>query len=162
MLTQKLVNKHLWYDPKTGNLWWKIRASGRRMNRPAGTIEPQGYVAVGLLGKVYKGHRLIWLMKTGAWPKAEIDHKDLNRANNKWNNLREADRGQNRRNSTKYKNNTSGYKGVSWHPQHKKWYAQLQCNKVNVFLGLFTSKKQAHDAYVAAAKKYFGEFARAG
>lgn len=161
MLTAEYVRSQLWYDKKTGCLWWKVRASGRRMDKPAGSLHKTlGYIAIGLGGKIYRAHRLAWLIVKGVWPKHEVDHKDLYPANNRWRNLREATKGQNRGNTRAYKNNKSGFKGVSWHPQHYKWYAQLQHNNKNVFLGLFMSKKKAHDAYVAAAKKHFGEFAR--
>lgn len=130
------------------------------MNVPAGSIDANGYVGVGFRGRIYKAHRIAWLLVTGAWPASELDHINMCRRDNRWSNLRLATRSQNQRNSRRYKNNTSGHKGVSWHPQHKQWYATIQINNKVVFLGLFTNKKKAGNAYRAAAKKYHGEFAR--
>jgi hypothetical protein len=104
---------------------------------------------------------LAWAFKTGQWPFYEIDHRNRVRSDNKWTNLRPATHGQNQQNSTRYKNNKSGYKGVSWHKQHQKWYATIQIDKRPVFLGLFLSSKEASRAYNLAAEKYFGEFAHA-
>ena len=39
--------------------------------------------------------------------------------------------------------NTSGYKGVSWHKQVKKWQAQIRVNGKLKYLGLFTSPTSA-------------------
>jgi hypothetical protein len=39
--------------------------------------------------------------------------------------------------------------------------ASIKANGKRIFLGLFLTAEEAHDAYCAAAKKYFGEFARA-
>lgn len=154
------IRAHLRYVKTTGHLWWKIRASGRVMWRPAGSIDKNGYIGIGFGGKVFKAHHLAWLIVTGDWPRGEIDHKNLNRADNKWKNLREATRGQNQSNSRKYRNNTSGFKGVCWHKQHRKWYAQLQSNGKQVFLGLFDDPAIAAVAYAKGARRHHGEFAR--
>jgi hypothetical protein len=56
--------------------------------------------------------------------------------------------------------NTSGFKGVIWHKQSKKWYARITLNYKRIDLGLFKDKIQAAIAYNEAAIKYHGEFAR--
>lgn len=50
---------------------------------------------------------------TGQWPKHQIDHRNGNRADNRWENLREATNGQNRQNARVNKNSWTGVKGVS-------------------------------------------------
>ncbi len=161
MISAKEARKHLRYVASTGQLWWRIRASGRRMNRPAGSLAVQGYITVTVCGKSYKAHRLIWLMQTGRWPKPEADHKNTIRRDNRWRNLREATRSQNRMNCSLHKNNTSGHKGVSWHKQHKKWYVTIQKRGKPKFVGLFDDFIPACRAYKFASNKHFGEFARA-
>lgn len=161
MISFTEVHKHLQYDPDTGKLWWRTRASGRRMNKPAGSKDGNGYICVYVLGKLYRSHRLIWFMQTGSWPKEEIDHANGKRADNKWRNLREATHSQNRQNSRRHKNNKSGVKGVTWHTQHRKWYVTIQKDNKPKFIGLFASKQKARKAYIDAANAHFGEFARA-
>ena len=154
-----LIRLHLRYDKKTGEFWWKIRDSGRQMNKPAGALS-NGYVTIGFRGKIYYAHKLAWAVVKGVWASGEIDHRDLNRGNNKWSNLRAATTTQNRCNKPMYRNNKSGFKGVSWHKQHRKWYATLQIERRALFLGLFPTAEEAYAAYVKAAKKYHKSFAR--
>ncbi len=89
----------------------------------------------------------------------DIDHRDRNYLNNQKNNLRIATRQQNLANQPYYINNTSGYKGVTWHKKSKKWYAQIKVNRQHIHLGTFHDIKLAAKAYNDAAVKYFGEFA---
>lgn len=155
-----VIRKHLRYVKSTGQLWWRLPKNGRRMNRPTGAIETNGYVCIGFDGKVYKAHILAWVIVKGRWPKKEMDHRDLNRANNKWKNLRLATHGQNQRNGRCYKNNTSGYKGVHFHPMTGRWTADINLNKKPIYLGIFDTPEEAAVVYNRAAKKYHGSFAR--
>ena len=89
-----------------------------------------------------------------------IDHINRNGLDNRKNNLRVCSKSQNMMNTLIPKNNTSGYKGVSWSKRDKKWMAYIKIkNKFNN-LGYFNIKEQAALAYNDAAKKYHGEFAR--
>ena len=97
---------------------------------------------------------------TGEWPKDEIDHKDINSLNNKWNNLRAGTRQQNSFNMGLNSNNTTGFKGVSWKKKAKKFVAYIQLDYKKIHLGYFLNKIIAARAYDRAAIKYFGEFAR--
>ena len=49
--------------------------------------------------------------------------------------------------------NTSGYKGVSWHKQAKKWRVVIKINQKQKHLGLFISKKLAALRYDVEAIK---------
>lgn len=102
-----------------------------------------GYAKGGSNGKsmVYM-HRLILGITN---PKEITDHKDRNGLNNQKNNLRIVNRSINGLNRNKYKNNTSGYRGVTWHKQRKHWMAQISINKKCQFLGFFNSAKEAWD-----------------
>lgn len=88
----------------------------------------------------------------------EVDHIDGNPLNNQKTNLRLVTHSQNQKNFKKFKNNTSGFKGVCWHKQKGKWRASIHCDGKQYFLGLFTSKVEAAHAYDIAAKRLFGEF----
>ena len=54
-----------------------------------------------------------------------IDHINGNRNDNRFDNLRLATDSQNIRNQKKRKTNTSGFKGVGWSKQNKKWRSRL-------------------------------------
>jgi hypothetical protein len=51
-------------------------------------------------------------------------------------------------------------KGVTWHKAMMRYMAQIRVNYRTIYLGYFDRAEDAHAAYVAAAQKYFGEFAR--
>jgi len=91
-----------------------------------------------------------------------IDHVDMIRGNNQRYNLRIATHTQNMWNRPAQKNNTSGYKGVTWHRQALRWQARIRANKKTISLGLFDTPREAHEAYKTAADKYHGEFANYG
>lgn len=89
-----------------------------------------------------------------------IDHRNGNGLDNRKVNLRPCTHSQNLQNQRKRKDNTSGYKGVAWHPGARKWYAYIQVEKKRLHLGLFANPVEAAQAYDAAARLHFGEFAR--
>lgn len=89
-----------------------------------------------------------------------VDHRDLNQLNNRRDNLRLATNGQNRANTARQKNNTSGYKGAYWRKDQQRWRAIIRVNGRNISLGNYSTAQEAHAAYCEAAKKHHGEFAR--
>jgi len=93
-------------------------------------------------------------------PDSYIDHEDDNPLNNKKSNLRICTQSQNTANKRKQSNNTSGFKGVSWHKTRSKWRASIRFEYKQYHLGLFKSKGEAAFVYNAAAEKLHGEFAR--
>ena len=90
----------------------------------------------------------------------QIDHINLNKLDNRKSNLRTATRSQNKSNTKKRKDNTSGYKGVIWSRKDKRWEAKIGVNQHKKHLGRFLDKKDAAKSYNTAATKYFREYAR--
>jgi hypothetical protein len=93
-------------------------------------------------------------------PKIYSDHIDGNSLNNQKYNLRQCTSSQNQGNRKGGNcNNTSGYKGVYYHTRNRMWVASIRVNPNRIYLGSFTTAKDAAIAYNAAAIRYFGEFA---
>lgn len=88
----------------------------------------------------------------------EVDHINGNKLDNRRSNLRICRRNENSRNKTKQKNNTSGYKGVSWNRRDKKWVAYISINGKHIFLGSFNLAVDACNAYEKVAKELHGDF----
>lgn len=144
----------LLYDPESGKFFWRSRKGRCRAGQEAGQERRNGYKSIRVDGVLYLAHRLAWLYQTGNWPTEQIDHINLQKGDNRWENLREATRSQNLANSRPRAK--SGIKGVIWLKREKKWQAHL-CGKS---LGYFDDPAKAGDAYAVAAKRAFGEFAR--
>ena len=89
-----------------------------------------------------------------------IDYISGNTMDNRKGNLRFATRSQMGANRKNSKNNTSGFKGVSWNLSLKKWRATIRVHQKKRHLGYFDDKTDAACAYNDAAVKYFGFFAR--
>lgn len=79
----------------------------------AGSFDHYGYSTTKLFGKVYKNHRIIWLLFND-WVDSElqIDHIDGDVGNNNVNNIRLVSRTVNNRNGALQCNNTTGITGV--------------------------------------------------
>ena len=87
-----------------------------------------------------------------------IDHIDENKANNNVKNLRWATRKDNSCNRGKQKNNTSGFKGVSFNKHTKKFESKISINGKLKHLGLFETAEEASRAYETKAKEIHGNF----
>jgi hypothetical protein len=150
-LTKEILDQIFEY--RDGDLYWKPVK--------AGTVDGSGYLQIGIKGKYYKNHRLIFLMHHGYLPEL-IDHADGDRQNNKIGNLREATRSQNNYNKKINKSNKSGVKGVSWRPEANKWRARIYVERKVIMLGMFDSIDDAKKAIEKARKIHHKDFAKNG
>jgi hypothetical protein len=158
LITAERARELFAYDKTSGVLRWRV---GRRnvieAGARAGTVKTgsTGKQArqVNVEGRFYAEHRLIFLIVTGRWPDPEIDHEDGDALNNRWRNLREATRAQNKQNRAAAANNKAGLKGV-----RSLANGAFQA-AISAHLGTFKTARAAHIAYCRAAKLLRGEFA---
>ena len=122
----------------------------------AGCVDQFGYVRVIIKGRNYRAHRIIWLWVHGKWPENELDHIDGVRSHNWLKNLREATRAQNMLNKRRYKNNSTGFIGVTL-KYEGKYEARYKFDGKQVSIGFFDTAEEAAAAYQAAIA-YRGEF----
>ena len=88
-----------------------------------------------------------------------VDHINHNVLDNRKSNLQICTNSQNICNCLTSKNNKSGYKGVYWSKERKKWCAQITINNKTKGLGRYDTIEEAIEARKKAAKEYYGEFA---
>lgn len=161
VLTQEGLRQIFRYDPESGIVTRISRTSNRiRLGDAVGTLHRTGYLTVEIMGKQYPLHRIIWMMVEGKWPAQQIDHKDTDRANNRWANLREATNGQNTCNQKLRVTSKTGLKGVSFVSTKKKYKATIGLNNKDIHLGFHDCKACASFAYQIAADTHFGTFSR--
>jgi hypothetical protein len=160
VITAERLRELLHYDPDTGVLTWLVSTGNRvRIGDAAGYARSDGYRGIKVGGQRFLVHRLAWLYVHGEFPSADIDHINGIPDDNRLANLRLATNSQNMGNRRKNANNRSGFKGVF--SDRGKWRAQIKVSGCRHYLGLFDTPADAHAAYLRAAEKHFGQFARA-
>ena len=175
-ITAADIRSALDYDPLTGVFTWRERPAvspaDRRFNslfagKPAGSVwhdkkRGQRYVKIQINGQRYRAHRLAWIVSKGPIPDGhDVDHRNGDSLDNRLDNLRPATRSQNIMNSRLRSDNTSGLKGVSYHPRKRKHQARITLNGRTHSLGYYDTAEEAYAAYRAEAARRFGPFARA-
>lgn len=154
-LTYEQAHRLFSYDPETGVLTWRIHAGRKiRAGARAGTLDRTGYRKVAYQGKVYKEHRLIWLLCTGCWPINVIDHINRNRSDNRIANLRDVDKFANGQNRVKPgPTNLTRLIGASFDKKANRWRAQITVRRSRRVIGYFDSALDAHQAYMQAKRE---------
>lgn len=148
------------YEPTTGEFRWiePLLFSPVKRGDLAGSKNGAGYCSIRINRRAYLAHRLAWFYVTGAWPVGEIDHKNGDRFDNRFENLRLSTHSQNMGNRKINTSNATGFKGI-W-IKDGKFAAEIAARGERRWLGCFDTPEEAHAAYAAAAIEIFGEFAR--
>ena len=131
--TKEELDKLYLYDPKTGIL------TGKRYGKIVGYRTGKGqYLMVNIKRKNYQIHRIVWRMMTGEDPaELVIDHRNLDKTDNRWENLRAITAGDNRSNNNQscvFKTKNGTYRVVL------KFRKKLVINK------RFKTEAEAHEA----------------
>jgi HNH endonuclease len=86
-----------------------------------------------------------------ALPGQQVDHINGDTLDNREANLRFATKTQNQANAGRYRNNRSGYRGVSVDGESRKYRAQIKVQKRLIHLGFFATAEDAAIVHDAAA-----------
>lgn len=124
------------------------------------SVDGKGYGQINLgreggKARLARAHRVSYELNVGEIPDGMfLDHicgvpKCVNPDH-----LRLATNQENLRHKGAPRNNTSGFKGVTYHKKAGKWMAQIK----PIYLGLFDTPEEAYDAYCSAAKELHGRF----
>ena len=158
--TAERVRELFSYDPLTGIFTRLVKTNNRvEVGESCHYFSKgDGYLRISIDGRQHLGHRLAWLYMTGEWPADEVDHRDADRANNRWANLRDvtaAINSQNKR-QARVDNRSCGLLGVTFDKSRSRrpWVAQIGLihddgQFRNIRIGRFETPELAHQAYVA-------------
>lgn len=105
-------------------------------------------------------HRTLFERHRGLLGKLQVDHINGNSLDNRLENLRACTMSQNLRNQAATRGRDLP-KGVYRSPGTPSFTSRITVSGRLLYLGSFSTPKEAHDAYCRAAEKYFKEFARA-
>jgi len=154
MLTQERLKELLHYDPETGIFTWRATTSNRvKTGDRAGNRNTNGYRRLRIDNVHYLEHRLAWFYLFGEWPKPFIDHINGDPSDNRIANLRVATRLINQQNFRRArKDSATGVQGV--YASGKRFYAKIKVKGEKMYLGMFPTKEDAHQAYLTAKRKH--------
>lgn len=146
--TKEYLQHLLHYDPLTGIWTWvNPRSTKIRSGDIAGNIQPKGYRYIKIDGRSYIASRLAFFYMEGTWPENEVDHENRIASDDRWENLRHADRTLNTLNRVKL--GASGFPGVRKHNSNDRWVASYK----TTYIGSYKTVEEA----VAARKAYMEE-----
>jgi hypothetical protein len=152
-LTAERLRELVHYDPETGLITRKVRTSNRiKVGEVCGSPNTDGYLVMCIGAVKHAIHRLAWLYMTGSFPPEEIDHINGIRNDNRWCNLREANRSQNTQNTHKRRRADGGFVGVQ--KSGSVWKARIQVDKTLLLLGTYETIEEALEVYLAAKRVY--------
>lgn len=161
MLTQKQLQKELVYDLSTGEFHRRIARCNRvEIGDLVGTLDSHGYLQIRVSGRLYLGNRLAWLYMTGDWPPLDIEHRDNVRSNNRWHNLRLTTRVRNGMNRRCRKDSLTKMKNIMQCGEGGRYRVRVSVGRRRVHVGYFDTLKEAEEAHVRAAVRYYGAFGR--
>jgi hypothetical protein len=157
-LTQDRLFEVLFYNPRSGLFYWNLRTRTDLNGMVAGKINPNGYRQIKIDQRYYYAHRLAFLYVLGRWPSEQVDHINRLKDDNRWKNLREATPAQNSQNAFKNQVSKSGHRWV-YPTASGAFMVMVKDSGKQVYIGTFTTKKDAAAAAICAIRERHGYFA---
>ena len=156
-MTPKQALDELFIFDSTIGFFNRVSRGRAKAGSRAGFVDVHGYRRICVSGVKLYEHHLVWFYIHGEWP-TELDHKDGDRSNNAFSNLRLADRSENNFNAERPVG-ASGLRGAYLDKRTMRWYSHIQLRGQVIHLGMFDSAEEAHQAFMTAVDRYHGEFA---
>lgn len=152
--TAERVRELLDYNAESGIFKWRETRGGVRVGTIAGRVNVNGYVEIGIDGRLLGAHRAAWMHANGAIPAGHVvDHIDGNKRDNRLVNLRVVTVSQNGRNRHRPAG-ANTVVGVTWDKARRKWRADIKVGDKCVTVGRFDRHDDAQAAHVAAKAKH--------
>ena len=147
-------------EASPSGLVWAVNKGGRAFaGSPAGGLAgPDGYYKVHIGARYVMAHRVVYELHHGPIPDGwEVDHRDLNKQNNRISNLRLATRSDNRCNTAPYASNKEGVKGLHYSEKNKCWvgrvsyrgkrYERARVNREEVVQWIAATRERLHGEF---------------
>lgn len=159
-ITRDRLALALRYEAESGRFTWVNPPQNHAglAGKEAGTVDNNGYLMIRIDGLKHKAHRLAWLYVYGEHPAGEIDHINGEKSDNRICNLRLASNPQNQANRRRNAGKPTP-KGVRVLPSGN-FNARIRVRGGLINLGVYKAADEASNAYLAAAKHHYGQFAR--
>lgn len=145
-----------YFELRGGKIFYTRSPSNNvKVGYEVGSIGSHGYREMRCAGRRVLAHQIVWLMVTGEFPSKWIDHKNGDKLDNRFTNLRLCNSHQNQGN----RRSKSKYKGVS-RGKGDKWRARIGYKNKQIHIGTFDTPHEAARAYDEKASELFKGFAR--
>jgi len=139
------------YDPDSGTFVRTYRRRGNIPNQiigqPVGFDKGGGYIWIYLVDRLFHMSSLVWAIETGTWPQEDLDHRNGQPGDNRFENLRVAGCDLNNKNKKLMKNNKTGHNGITISGKTGKYIVEIRSK------GSRLHWSQHDDLYEAVAAK---------
>ena len=142
-LTATRLRELLHYDPETGIFTRLAAVSNIPAGSSFGSAAKNLYLRGHLDGRLYYCHRLAVLYMTGKWPPIDSEHENGNRADNRWGNLRVANRSQNKQNISAATRSASGIRNVYFDKASGRWQVKIMLDYRSKSFGYYSTAQEA-------------------
>jgi len=122
------------YNRDTGN-------GSIKKGQKVGSLRKSGYLELNVEKRMYRVHRVVWLVCKGKWPEDQIDHVDRDKANNRIENLRDVDAYTNHAN----KKNNNAIEDIGVYYTGSSWRAGIGHKGRTVFSKSVSTKEEARE-----------------
>lgn len=158
--TKHQVQEYVKYDPNTGHFRYRLdSARSGKFGFKSGDLagyKTNGYIIIFYRGHKMRAHRVAWLLMTGEWPTAQVDHINGVKFDNRFSNLRLASASEN--NMNRGPRSGRRFKGVWFDKQTSKWRVQIKSNGKVLSPGRFATEEEAAACYNYYSSYLHGEF----